>query len=333
MLNEEALGARVVAAYKGGSKDMEQSANRVDSYAEDIRTKYGVEIVPDIATLLDQSRRRPPRKRRRPRAHSSRPGRSSPRTSRSSSISRSPIPWPTRAKSPAWARPPIRPGSAHPACATEPSPPTPTSPASPARRSGAPAPRSRNLHWISPWYAIHPIEVLYTILGGGCESVSRTSGPDGDVIVGHWKDGRIGTVYAARPDADYGAIVFHGKDVVDLHPKKAAASEYRGLVLEIVKFFQSGKPPVSNEDTLEIFAFMDAAQRSKSQGGAVVEIAFYAAMSSRKVFERPMLPSTTVPGLRIGIAITFGSLYCILKVKLIEATWRLLDEVNEKPAH
>jgi hypothetical protein len=117
------------------------------------------------------------------------------------------------------------------------------------------------------WYAIHPIEVLYTILGRGCETVSRTSGANGDVIVGRWKDGRIGTVYAARPDADYGAVIFRGKEVVDLHPKKAAASEYRPLVMEIVKFFQTGKPPVANEDTLEMFAFMDAAQRSKADGG------------------------------------------------------------------
>jgi hypothetical protein len=36
---------------------------------------------------------------------------------------------------------------------------------------------------------------------------------------------------------------------------------------EIVKFFQTGVVPVPNEDTLEIFAFMDAAQRSKEAGG------------------------------------------------------------------
>ena len=45
-------GVRVVAAYKGGSKDLESSISRVDQYANEIATKYGVEIVPDIATLL-----------------------------------------------------------------------------------------------------------------------------------------------------------------------------------------------------------------------------------------------------------------------------------------
>jgi hypothetical protein len=80
----------------------------------------------------------------------------------------------------------------------------------------------------------------------------------------------VGTVNAARPYADYGALVFQGRQVVENHPKAAGASDYRPLVVEIVKFFQTGQPPVSNEETLEIFAFMDAAQRSKEQGGKPV---------------------------------------------------------------
>ena len=47
-------GARVVAAYKGGSKDLESSWSRVDKYAEEIKTKWGVEIVPDIPTLCSK---------------------------------------------------------------------------------------------------------------------------------------------------------------------------------------------------------------------------------------------------------------------------------------
>jgi len=34
-----------------------------------------------------------------------------------------------------------------------------------------------------------------------------------------------------------------------------------------MKFFETGQPPVPNRETLEIFAFMDAAQRSKDEGG------------------------------------------------------------------
>src|SRR5579872_6200188 len=44
-------GARVVAAFKGGSPDIDSSWSRVDKYAEELRTKWGIEMEPDIATL------------------------------------------------------------------------------------------------------------------------------------------------------------------------------------------------------------------------------------------------------------------------------------------
>ena len=50
-----------------------------------------------------------------------------------------------------------------------------------------------------------------------------------------------------------------------------AAGKYEGykpLVVEICKFFKTGKPPVAEEETLEIYTFMEAADESKRQGGA-----------------------------------------------------------------
>lgn len=44
-------GARIVAAYKGGSPDNALSAKYVDQYAEELRTKWGVEIVPDLPSV------------------------------------------------------------------------------------------------------------------------------------------------------------------------------------------------------------------------------------------------------------------------------------------
>jgi hypothetical protein len=112
--------------------------------------------------------------------------------------------------------------------------------------------------------------MLYTLMGTGCESVTRIVGQDADVLVGRWKDGRIGAVRANRPGGDYGAEVFRPRQTVASRPQ--GAGSYRPLVLEIVKFFETGKPPVPNGETLEMFAFMDAAQRSKEQGGVTVAL-------------------------------------------------------------
>ncbi len=120
------------------------------------------------------------------------------------------------------------------------------------------------------WYAIHPLELLYTLMGPGCEEVTRISGRDDDVMVGRWKDGRVGTVRALRPYGTYGAVVNREKTVVESRPKTVEG--YRPLLVEMVKFFQTKEPPVPNDETLEIFAFMDAAQRSKAAGGAPMKL-------------------------------------------------------------
>ena len=64
------------------------------------------------------------------------------------------------------------------------------------------------------WYAIHPIEVLFTLMGPGCEEVTRTVGKDQDEVTCRWKDGRIGSVRALRPYGEYGAVVFRKEGVV-----------------------------------------------------------------------------------------------------------------------
>ncbi|MDQ3259027.1 MAG: gfo/Idh/MocA family oxidoreductase, partial [Acidobacteriota bacterium] len=50
------------------------------------------------------------------------------------------------------------------------------------------------------------------------------------------------------------------------------ASGYRDLLVEVMKFFRTGVPPVPIEETLEIMAFMEAADLSKAKGGAPVAL-------------------------------------------------------------
>ena len=64
---------------------------------------------------------------------------------------------------------------------------------------------------------------------------------------------------------DYGAVAFGMKAV--LATPVPMRSDYRGLLVEIVKFFQTGVPPVQPDETLEIMAFMEAADLSKARGG------------------------------------------------------------------
>jgi len=120
------------------------------------------------------------------------------------------------------------------------------------------------------WYGIHPTESLYTIMGAGCQSVTCTVTPQTHVVTGVWKDGKVGTLYGIHDDAaPYRVTVFGSKKVVDQESK----GEYTPFVREVMKFFQTGVAPVPPEETLEIYAFMEAADESKRQGGRTVKIA------------------------------------------------------------
>jgi hypothetical protein len=107
-------------------------------------------------------------------------------------------------------------------------------------------------------------------MGTGCETVVRVHTEGTDVAVGTWKGGRIGTFRGNRKAPyKFGGTAFGTKGIASL----GDYGGYEPLVVEIVKFFKSGRPPVSAEETIEIFAFMEAADASRRLGGAPVSIA------------------------------------------------------------
>jgi GFO/IDH/MocA oxidoreductase family protein len=257
-------GAKIVAAYKGGSADVESSRTRVDKYAEELKTKYGIEMVDDIPTLASKvdgilllsvdGRTHLPQFRAalaakkpvfidKPLASTLADAREISRLAKEANV-----PW--------FSASSLR--YSEIVSSVE-------GPGILGAVTWGPGPFEEHHQLDLSWYAIHPVEILFTLMGPGCQEVTRVSGAESDEITCQWKDGRLGTVRALRPYGTYGAVVFR-KDGVQVSPPKPH-TDYEGLVRQIVKFFETGKPPVSNADTLEIFEFMDAAQRSKEASG------------------------------------------------------------------
>ncbi|MEM7474092.1 MAG: Gfo/Idh/MocA family oxidoreductase [Planctomycetota bacterium] len=119
------------------------------------------------------------------------------------------------------------------------------------------------------WYGVHGVETLFTAMGTGCKSVTRTFTEDLDLVAGTWEDGRIGTFRGIRKGkTGYGMVVFGSKWI----DSSAKYQGYAPLVDEIAEFFLGGEPPVNPEETLEMFTFMQAADVSKEQGGQPVQL-------------------------------------------------------------
>jgi hypothetical protein len=261
-------GARVVAAYKGGSPDIVSSRTRVDDYAKQISEKYNVEIVPDIPTLCSKvdavllesgdgrihlSQVKPvlaahkPVFIDKPLASTLEDAREIARLGKEAGV-----PW--------FSSSGFRFGELAAMM---------KAPDALGIDVWGPGPLEEHHYLDQSWYAIHPIELLFTLMGTGCVEVSRASGGDAatgsEVMVGRWKDGRLGMVRSMRPSGQYGVVVHRPKQV--LQSPANVPFTYVPLLKQIVLFFQTGKPPVSNAETLEIFAFLDAVQRSKEAGG------------------------------------------------------------------
>jgi len=119
------------------------------------------------------------------------------------------------------------------------------------------------------WYGVHGVEALFTVMGPGCVSVSRVRTDGTELVTGTWEGDRVGTFRGIRRGkADYGVLAFGTKGVA----LGQGSGGYDPLIMEIGKFFRTGQPPVSVRETLEIFAFMEAADESKRRGGAPVTL-------------------------------------------------------------
>jgi predicted dehydrogenase len=119
------------------------------------------------------------------------------------------------------------------------------------------------------WYGIHGVELLYTVMGTGCKEVRRVATDDTDLVAGIWVDGRIGSFRGTRTGQhEYGGTVYGEKGNITLGPFEG----YNALLLQIIQFFETGIAPVTPAETLEIIAFMEAANESKARKGKPVSI-------------------------------------------------------------
>jgi hypothetical protein len=121
------------------------------------------------------------------------------------------------------------------------------------------------------WYGIHGVEMLFTVMGTGCESVTRTHTDETDLVVGIWNDKRVGTYRGMRigkgPYYHFGGFAYCEKEAVPLD--NYTGYGFYGLTKEVVKFFDTGIAPITPETTIEVYAFMEASNQSLLSGKPV----------------------------------------------------------------
>ncbi len=122
------------------------------------------------------------------------------------------------------------------------------------------------------WYGMHGVEHLFTVMQTGCTRVRRTKTGICDTVVGEWDDGRIGTfrgiVDGSGGHGGHGGQAFGTEEIAYLGRWEG----YEPLVDAILHYFRTNEVPVEPAETLEIYAFMEAAVVSSEQSGAWVTL-------------------------------------------------------------
>ena len=121
------------------------------------------------------------------------------------------------------------------------------------------------------WYGVHGCESLFTVMGTGCQSVKRGTTADGLIeVTGTWEGGRKGVF---REENGKDRKGYGGKATGEKGESPVGSYDgYDVLLYAIVDMFRGGKVPVSADETLELYAFMEAADESKRRGGAEVTL-------------------------------------------------------------
>jgi predicted dehydrogenase len=121
-------------------------------------------------------------------------------------------------------------------------------------------------------YGVHGVEMLYALLGPGCVSVSCAREASSEVVVGRWRDGRIGVLRGLRADPrDYGVTIHRGAGVTQRMVDTAHV--YTDLLAAVVPALAERTWLIPADELVEVVAFQSAALRSAEDGGRVMQVA------------------------------------------------------------
>ncbi len=120
-------------------------------------------------------------------------------------------------------------------------------------------------------YGIHPTEILYSLMGPGCQRLTTSYTAGAEVVSGIWEDGRVATLRGNRSGATaYGFTAFCTNAVICEQVSTRYA--YRNLCRSIVKTFETQRPAVSNQVTVELVKFILASLESERGNGTSVPL-------------------------------------------------------------
>ena len=120
------------------------------------------------------------------------------------------------------------------------------------------------------FYGVHTIDLIVSVLGHGCREVRATHYNACDVVTLAWPDGRIATARLMKEPHGHFGITLHrktGAQFIDASAAKRAA--YASMLEALLRSLPQGKSDVPEDEMLDTIKICAAANKSRETGRAV----------------------------------------------------------------
>jgi hypothetical protein len=121
------------------------------------------------------------------------------------------------------------------------------------------------------FYGIHQVEMLFAAMGPGCLRVACTRDGSSEVLTGFWPDGRMGIISTCHDEQrPFGGCLQGPEGEALVRVVDSKYDRYQAFLQSALAFFRGEAAPVGIDETLETIAFLEAAAQSAEQGGRLV---------------------------------------------------------------
>jgi len=121
-------------------------------------------------------------------------------------------------------------------------------------------------------YAIHPTEFAYGILGPGTVSVANIGSEDRDIVRLRRRDGAQVVLNMYWGQVISGGQMFTACGTGGWHTVTKLGALYDPMLEAFLTMCRTGQMPISGDEMVEVIAVVDAARRSREQGGVEIEV-------------------------------------------------------------
>ena len=122
------------------------------------------------------------------------------------------------------------------------------------------------------WYGVHTFEQIERIMGIGAETVTTVPSGKGVVCIVKYKDGRSAVAELNEDKWVYGAVVRDDAEKEAFCTIRGITPFYYSLLEKVRAFFLGIEDAVSIEESFEVMALCEAADKSFNAGGTPVAV-------------------------------------------------------------